>query len=268
MVTLFEENIKADDRRSSKGNQCKWFAGGIWYKADYTGYEGLAEYMVSHLMRHSSLDENSYILYDTEEIMYGSVKYLGCRSGNFLPAGWQIITLERLFHNFYGESLYKSIYQIQDHESRVQFLVEQIERITGLKKFGEYLSGLLTIDALFLNEDRHTHNIAVLMDDNGKYQYCPIFDNGGALLSDTSMDYPMGGEIYTLIDKVKAKTFCQDFAEQLEIVEKMYGRHIKFHFGKKEVDELLEKETNYPWDIKKRVARILADQKRKYAYLF
>lgn len=24
---------------------------GIWYKADYTGYEGLVEYMISHLLK-------------------------------------------------------------------------------------------------------------------------------------------------------------------------------------------------------------------------
>ncbi len=33
------------------------------------------------------------------------------------------------------------------------------------------------------------YNIAVLMNSNGKYDYCPIFDNGAGLLSDTSLDY-------------------------------------------------------------------------------
>lgn len=42
MVTLFEKNITTDGRQSSKGNQLKWYVEGIWYKADYTGYEGLA----------------------------------------------------------------------------------------------------------------------------------------------------------------------------------------------------------------------------------
>lgn len=35
-----------------------------------------------------------------------------------------------------------------------------MERMTGLKNFGVYLHKLFTIDAVFLNEDRHTHNIA------------------------------------------------------------------------------------------------------------
>ena len=46
------------------------------------------------------------------------------------------------------------------------------------------------MDALFLNDDRHSNNIAVLECD-GKYDYCPIFDNGAGLLSNiriVSMD--------------------------------------------------------------------------------
>ena len=43
----------------------------------------------------------------------------------------------------------------------------------------------------FLNEDRHTHNITVLMNGKGDYAYCPIFDNGAGLLADTTMDYPL-----------------------------------------------------------------------------
>ena len=52
---------------------------------------------------------------------------------------------------------------------------------------GIYMNKLLTIDAFFLNEDRHTHNIAVLMNGKGDYVYCPIFDNGAGLLADTTI---------------------------------------------------------------------------------
>ena len=53
MVELFEQNIRTQARQSSKGNQLKWENDNIWYKADYTGYEGLAEYMISHLLMKS-----------------------------------------------------------------------------------------------------------------------------------------------------------------------------------------------------------------------
>lgn len=46
MIELFAQNIRTNDRQSSKGNQLKWENEGIWYKADYTGYEGLADYYI------------------------------------------------------------------------------------------------------------------------------------------------------------------------------------------------------------------------------
>ena len=160
MIELFEQNIRTNRRQSSKGNQLKWENKGIWYKADYTGYEGLTEYMISHLLKRSTLSEQEFVCYDLEEIKYGTVIYNGAKSKNFLSEDWQIITLERLFHNFFGESLYKSLYRIPDHEERLRFLVQQVERMTGLQNFGVYMNKLLTIDAFFLNEDRHMHNIA------------------------------------------------------------------------------------------------------------
>ena len=35
---------------TSKGDQPKWEAGGVWYKADHMGYEALAEVVISHLL--------------------------------------------------------------------------------------------------------------------------------------------------------------------------------------------------------------------------
>ena len=72
MVELFEQDIRENDRQSSKGNQLKWQNGDIWYKADYTGYEGLAEYMISHLLLNSTLRQEEFALYDLEQIRYKS----------------------------------------------------------------------------------------------------------------------------------------------------------------------------------------------------
>lgn len=167
MITLLEQDMRTTNRQSSKGNQLKWLTANKWYKADYTGYEGLAEYVVSFLLQKSTLKKDEYILYGTEEMEYRRRTYKGCFSNNFLQEGWQLITLERLFQTVYGEGLNKCIYKINDKEQRLRFLVEQTERITQLKGFGIYMSKLLTLDAFFLNEDRHTHNIAVLMNKEG-----------------------------------------------------------------------------------------------------
>ena len=128
---------------------------------------------------------------------------------------------------------------------------------------------LLTIDALFLNEDRHTHNISVLMSKGGDdYKLCPIYDNGGALLSDMMMDFPLGEDVYDQIDRVRAKTFCDSFDEQLDIAEKLYGSQISFSFSQKDIRKILENQKGYPKEITDRVEKILLWQFRKYSYLF
>lgn len=268
MVALFEQDIRQENRQSSKGNQLKWLKGEKWYKADYTGYEGLAEYITSHLMEFSTLNRGEFILYDTVKIKYNDVIYLGCQSSHFLPPHWQMITLERLFWQQFGESLYQSVFRIKDIESREIFLVEQIEKLTGLQGFGKYISILLTIDAFFLNEDRHTHNIAVLMDEYGKYYYCPLFDHGASLMADTRMDYPMNVSLDKLYEKPTAKTFCGDFDEQLDIAEKLFGQHLRFRFTNADVEKILQSEQEYPAEMKERVRELIRLQRRKYQYLF
>ena len=62
MVELFEQDIRTNDRQSSKGNQLKWENHYIWYKADYTGYEGLSEYVISHLLELTSLEKDEFAL--------------------------------------------------------------------------------------------------------------------------------------------------------------------------------------------------------------
>lgn len=268
MVELFESQIVDQNRKSSKGNQLKWCDGEVWYKADYSGYEGFAEYVISHLLKKTSLTDKEFVLYDIEEIKYRTQIFKGCKSKSFLQYDWQIITLERLFQSFMGESLNRCIYKIREYDDRLKFIVGQTERITGLRNFGEYMSKLLTIDSFFMNEDRHTHNIAVLMNSIGEYEYCPIFDNGAALLSDTTMDYPLDIDVYELEKNVKSKTFCQDFDEQLTVAEKIYGQNIKFCFNRKDVEEIVMSAESYSEEVKKRVVAVLFERMRKYQYLF
>jgi len=268
MIELFDQQIKQLDRHSSKGNQLKWENDGFWYKADYTGYEGLAEYVVSQLLQYSSLKPDEFVRYEIEEIKYKNRFFIGAKSKSILQNGWQIITLERLFSVRFGESLYTSIWNIDNTKDRILFLCEQMKRITGRNDFGPYLVKLLTIDAFFLNEDRHTHNIAVLMNEMGEIQYCPIFDNGACLLADTKMDYPLGEDIYQLIDSVKAKTVDTDFVEQVSAVDALFGQQIKFSFTKEIVEKILDNALAYSTEERERVKRVIFEQMRKYSYLF
>ena len=268
MVELFEQNIRTNTRQSSKGNQLKWENEGIWYKADYTGYEGLAEYVISHLLKLTNLNEGEYVLYEPEQIKYKRQIYNGVRSRAFIDEDWQIITLERLFKNVYNESLTSVLWHMSDVKERLVFLVNAIKNITGLNNWGEYICRLFTIDAFFLNEDRHMHNIAVLMNGKGEYKYCPVFDNGAGLLSDTTMDYPMEQDIYQMISEVKSKSVSQDFDEQLDVAENLYGQNLQFLFTKKNVSDIVNNADMYPPEERKRVELIIYSQMNKYQYLF
>ncbi|MCF0127191.1 MAG: hypothetical protein HUJ70_01420 [Pseudobutyrivibrio sp.] len=267
MTELKEESIFFNNRPSSKGNQLKWNNEGFWYKADYSGYEGLAEYMVSGLLKHSSLSENEFVPYELEQIKYKKQTFNGCKSQDFAN-GKQLITAERLIKATSGISLHDSVYSIRNVEERLKFAVEILEKATGLKDVGPHLAKAVTIDAVFLNEDRHWHNIAFLMDDNGSYQLCPFFDHGAALLSDTTMDYPLSENWESLIPEVRPRTFSLNFEEQLDAVEKLFGRTITFSYSHEDAVRLLESATCYDTAIKDRVLAITDESRRKYQYLF
>ncbi len=267
-IELHENELLDDGRRSSKGNQLKWQKDDFWYKADYCGYEGLAEYVTSELLRQSSLPAQSFVSYDTVSIRYRQTGFHGCASRNFLNPGDQLITLERLFMNAYHQSLSQAVFQIRDHRERLRFLVDRIISLTGLDSFGAYISTLMAIDALVLNEDRHMHNIAVILERDGHYRLSPIFDHGASLLSDTTVDYPLTMNVYEAIDSVQAKTISTDFEEQLMIAEDLYGEQIHFSFTENSLHEILDKESFYPDELKQRVFQVVMDRRRKYAYLF
>ncbi len=267
MVKFIDTDVVTDNRKSSKGNQLKFKRDDIWYKADYTGYEGLTEYVVSKLLGFSSLSPDEYVDYELEKIEYNGQYFNACRSKDFTD-GWQLITLERLFMQIYGRGLNNIIYSIPDHTERLETLVKQVERVTGLSQFGKYMNKILTVDALFLNEDRHTHNIAVLTKNMKEYRLAPVFDNGAGLLSDTTMEYPLSIDHIKLIDRVKPKTFSDSFEQQVMISEKLYGCNIHFNFNYNDICKILEEKTDYPKEITNRVIEVIMQMRRKYVYLF
>ena len=267
MIIVRDQDKKDQNRQSSKGNQLKFEREGIWYKADYTGYEGLSEYVVSHLLSHSTLRENAFVLYEPEQIRYRETVFNGCKSRDFTE-GWQLITLERLFMQRYGKGLNSSIHSIADHALRLKTMAECVESMTGISGFGVYLAKMLTVDTLFLNEDRHTHNIAVMTNDRREYRLCPIFDNGASLLADTTIDYPLGTDCLVLMRKAQPQTFCRDFEEQVDIAEQLYGETIHFSFGYHEVKSIVDRAEIYSEEIRRRVIDLIMSRRNTYRYLF
>ena len=226
------------------------------------------EYVVSELLKKSNLGTSEFICYETEQILYKHANFRGCKSQNFLKKGQQIITLERLYKSRYNRNFMQDVWKIEGTENRLRYVTTQVEKITGIRDFGKYMSKMLTIDAITLNEDRHFHNIAVILNADGKMSLCPFFDHGAGLLADTTLDYPMDVDTISLMSDVKAKTICESFDDALNAAESLFGIGIHFDITKKEIDELIDRETNYPADMKNRVKEVLHQQLRKYRYLF
>ena len=78
---------------TSKGDQRKWKIDQWWYKADYMGYEGLAEVLISRLLMKSSLQQ-PFVQYEPIQIEYHGKKICGCSSRDFLQEDETLIPLE------------------------------------------------------------------------------------------------------------------------------------------------------------------------------
>lgn len=69
------------------------------------------------------------------------------------------------------------------------------------------------------------NNIAVL-EQNGKYDYCPIFDNGAGLLSNVQMS-PMDIDPKALIAAQRPRPFNTTFNRQVGTVRSLYGHQLR-----------------------------------------
>lgn len=268
LINLDKVNRFESTGHSSKGNQLKWRQGDIWYKADYRGYEGLSEVVVSRLLQKSSITD--FVQYTPVQIQYGGTKYRGCQSRNFLAPEEELITVDRLFRLYTGRNLTAELAKIPFIRDRILYMVENVMEFTGLDTFGQYLTAALELDAFFMNEDRHTNNIAVIhrMGEDG-YGLCPYFDQGLSLLSDVNTDYLLDMPLGECQKKVRAKPFSHSFDEQLDEAEKLYGQQIWLGFGPKDIKMELEAMSGlYEARILQRAENLLYQQRRKYQYLF
>ena len=112
---------------------------------------------------------------------------------------------------------------------------------------------------LILNEDRHTSNMGLIKQANGKYRVCPIFDNGAAFMSDTTMSYPLTKDVLSMIEQVDSKTFSTKFNIQQEAIDELNNNYfnVTFNFSYQDVIDILEKETYYSKEIKDRLLKII-----------
>ena len=118
MIELTKNELIETNRKSSKGNQFKWYSDGFWYKADQNGYEGLSECVVSRLLKKTNLEPEQFVSYDPVTISYDGKVFKGCRSRNFLKEDQRLITLQRLYQSTYEYDLAEEIDAISSTEER------------------------------------------------------------------------------------------------------------------------------------------------------
>jgi hypothetical protein len=227
---------------SSRGNQEKWLDNGIWYKLDHFGYEALAEAVTSDLLVKSNIENDTsftFVRYDVEIVKAHGVDRVACTSKNFLKDGQAIITINRLLSKSLEGKLVNTLNRLSSDKKRIQFIVDATTEFTGLNDFDKYLTLLFEIDSLIMNDDRHLNNIAVI-EKNGEYEYCPIFDNGAGLLSNTQI-YRMDIEPKGIMKTMVASPFSMAFNRELKTTRSLYGNVLSIpNFTKVEIEDILQ----------------------------
>lgn len=243
MTVHFVTNDKVAET-SSKGNQEKWFdqETNRWFKLDQFGYEALSETVISALLEYSNIEKDfpfRFVRYRMEKLLVHGRERNGCSSENFLKSGQNVITLSHLFKQESHTTLADILGKLPSDKQRIAWLAEKTAELTGLDQFPQYLTLLFEVDALFLNEDRHLNNIAVLLQ-NGSYDYCPIFDNGAALLSNTQI-YQMEIDPRAHIKTVRARPFNTTFNRQIIAARNQFGAQLQMpKFTRSEINDVLE----------------------------
>ena len=257
-VKLSEKEIIESANHSSKGNQPKWFVDGIWYKADHMGYEGLAEVVISRLLKQTNI--TNFVGYYPCKIEFGYHNRSGCYSHNFLQKRYELIPLERLHRLYTTIGLSQKLKEFDNAKDRIKYTVGFVENVTKIKGFGKYLTAMLEIDALFLNEDRHTNNIAIIRNPNtNEFSLCPYFDQGLSLLSDLD-GFWLDGDTEKHIARVTAKPFGT-FKAQVSAAWELYGKQLDIQFSPDDVKYILDEMKGYYSDeILNRVKFIIKNQ--------
>ncbi len=232
---------------TSKGNQAKYTDGNIWIKTNYLGYEDVAEYICSQLLKCSNI---------TDFVTYELCSFDGqdaCYSKDFLKPGERILTLGRILA-LYGITQV-TIDRLPTTKERFDLVVNTIKQYAQID-ITEYLSNILAFDAVVMNEDRHIFNLAIIYSDETKmYRPCPIFDNGLSLMSDTH-HYPEYTSPIINMRRIKSKPFNTSFKKQFEVCTPT------IRFDTKKVKELLQKIDN------ERISKIISRAIQEYPSLF
>ena len=271
IVKLYTRDVVA--ATSSKGNQEKWYDKEInaWYKLDRIGFEALSEAVASEILRkYSNIEKElgyQIVPYRIDSVDVHKAKRNASISPNFLKEGQSIQTAYHILKRVLGSDYQKVLADEKTIPNRLKKIVDTIEAISGLQNFGQYLTLLFEVDALIANEDRHLNNIAII-EENGTYQYCPLFDNGEGFMLD-NVKYPFDVETKGLMKHLRAKPFQCRFGTLLSAARELYGTQLKITCTADEISEVIEAYLEWyqpmfrPF-LKDRILDVMILQMKKY----
>ena len=212
------EDFLVDTEGTSDGTQLKFYKDDYWYKEDNEGCEGEVEYLVSKLLTFSTLKPEEYVVYEKGKIN----GKCGCRSKSFLSTGQSFSTLEK-FHTYVtGAPLFEKIKEFNGITNSAPYVIDFFKKETGLD-LTVYFKKVFTLDYLTLNEDRHFHNLGIIMNGDGSYIPAPIFDNGKSLLNcnlSVNRDLPMEENVNRVVARPFSgshKTMYEYFGKGFEL---------------------------------------------------
>lgn len=213
------DNINtAKSARICRGNQIKFKTylnnKSIWVKLDMFGYEGASEVIASRVAANSNIPNYfPVIMYYPCYANLNGRNFCGCWSYDFQTTGVSELSFEQLCSRTFGESFYVLL---KRSKGCVDLFYKELLRDLNIDFLWDYFSLLFSFDALIYNEDRHTNNILLMRDRDGKFFPAPLFDNGAAFCSNM-FSYDITRPLYTCLRKVKAKPFLRDFENQASL---------------------------------------------------
>ena len=151
-------------------------------------------------------------------------------------------------------------------KERIRLFADAMEEATGMQDMCAYLTTLFEIDALFLNQDRHLNNIALIRDRAG-YKPCPIFDCGDSFLLDFAL-YSPEIESRAYLTKAQGLPFKSRFTQTVHTAQAMHGKQLSVSFEREDIAAILDKFLDhYPKQfhflLKERIMTVLMEQQKK-----
>lgn len=187
-----------------KGSLEKGIDGDRVYKFNHSGYEDIAEALVSEL--ESYIKGFYYIDYYLDK-MDGRPC---CYSHNFRSEDKDEVTF---CHVLSKSSKFREGKRKYSGKDLVKFIEDCIFDITELDVH-LYLSNIMKLDSIILNEDRHLNNLTLWSTLEEGCFLMPVFDNGLSLLS-CLKSYPMNLPIKELIKITEPRLFAKSYRKQL-----------------------------------------------------